>query len=76
MTDRKLLERAKQLGIDVKDTEQLLQRLEGARNQLSSAYNELRMQTTVIRERVAWLIQELDKLQDQIRRLPQPGESA
>lgn len=75
MTERAILERAAKLRLDVKNTEVLLERLEGARDHLSSAHDELRMQTTVIRERVAWLIAELDRLQADVR-LGMPGSAA
>lgn len=68
MTEQKLIDKAKRLGVDVRDTEQLVQRLEGARNQLSSALDELRMLTTVTRERIVWLIGKMDELEAELRK--------
>lgn len=66
MTDRKLMDRAREMGLQVEDTQKLLEAIEGARQQLSVASDEMRMTTTVIRERLAWLIGEMDKLRAQI----------
>jgi hypothetical protein len=76
MTDASLLERAKKLGIDIKDTDIWLDRLEKARGQMSNSSDEFRMQVTVIRERLAWLMREFDKLQDRIATSSPPGGSA
>lgn len=67
MTQREQLDKAARLGVDIKNTELLLDRLEGARGQLSNAHDELRMQTTVMKERVAWLIRELDSLRAEVK---------
>jgi chromosome segregation ATPase len=67
MTDQGLLERAKKLGIDIRDTKILVDSIEGARSQLSTALDEMRMTSTVLRERINWLIRELDALQKEIK---------
>jgi DNA-binding transcriptional regulator GbsR (MarR family) len=79
MTEIGLLERARKLGIDIKDTDSMLQAmerqadsLEAARNQISHILDELRMQTTLSKERVKWLTRELDSLQVQIRKSSPP----
>jgi len=83
MTEQGLLERAKRLGIDIKDTKSMLEALEtsarsleAARHQISHIVDEMRMQTTLSKERVKWLTRELDKLQAQIATSNLPGNSA
>lgn len=44
------------------DAQSSLEAVEGARRQLSVANDELRGQSRVIKDRVSWLILELDKL--------------
>jgi chromosome segregation ATPase len=73
MTDTGLLERARKLGIEISDTTSMLDSLEkssdsleAARHQISSICDELRMQSSLSRERLKWLTQELDKLQAQV----------
>jgi chromosome segregation ATPase len=80
MTDTRLLERARRLGIDIADTNSMIDALErnansleAARHQISNIVDEVRMQTTLSRERVKWLTQELDKLQDLMRRSSPPS---
>jgi uncharacterized membrane protein len=46
-----------------------LDAIEGARRQLSVATDELRGQTTATKERVTWLIRELDRLAAQVKAL-------
>ncbi len=82
MTETGILERAKRLGIDIKDTSSMLaaleksaESLEAARHQISHIVDEMRAQTTLSKERVRWLTNELDKLSTQIGKSP-PGESA
>lgn len=83
MTDTALLARAKKLGIDIKDTGSMLaaleasaRSLEAARHQISHIVDEMRMQTSLSRERMRWLTAELDKLQAQIVKSSPPGGSA
>ena len=66
MTEQGLIERAKKLGIDIKDTKSMVESLEGARHQLSTALDEVRMTGTVLRERLNWLIREMDALQKEL----------
>ena len=54
------------------ETKASLEAIEGARQQLSAAQDELRGQTTTIKERVAWLIRELDRLAEQFKALKDP----
>lgn len=70
MTDTGLIDRAKKLGIDITDTKSMVdalernaESLEAARHQISHIVDEVRMQTTLSRERLRWLTRELDKLQ-------------
>lgn len=86
MTETGLLARAKKLGIDIHDTNSMLaalersadsldlahDSLEAARKQISHIVDEVRMQTTLSKERVKWLTNELDKLQDQIAKSSPP----
>lgn len=83
MTETGLLERAKRLGIDIKDTDSVLtalertaDSLEAARVQISRVVDEVRMHNTLSKERVKWLTQELDKLRAQIDQSSSPGEPA
>jgi dynactin complex subunit len=80
MTDTGLLERARRLGIDIADTNSMIDALErnansleAARHQISNIVDEVRMQNTLSRERVKWLTQELDKLEGLMRRSLPPG---
>ena len=64
------LKTAKKLGIDITDTKSMVdalernaESLEAARHQISHIVDEVRMQTTLSRERLRWLTRELDKLQ-------------
>lgn len=73
MTETGLIERAKKLGIDITDTKSMVEALErnadsleAARHQISTIVDEVRMQTTLSRERLRWLTRELDKLQLQM----------
>lgn len=79
-TEAKLLERARKLGLEISNTKAILDSLEkardsleAARGQLSTVIDEMRMQTTVSKERTAWCIRELDKLRDQISKSLPPG---
>jgi uncharacterized coiled-coil DUF342 family protein len=74
MSNDRGLEAVQKLRSAVDDTEGMLKGIEGARMQLSSTADELRGQVTTIRERVRWLIQELDKVRAQIGRSTQPGD--
>lgn len=75
-TNTEALDALRKLRQAVDDTEGMLTAIEGARMQLSSTGDELRGQVTTIRERVRWLIQELDKLRAQIGKAKtQPGDS-
>lgn len=49
-----------------------LEAIEGARQQLSVANDELRGQQTTIKDRVMWLIRELDRLAAQLKALQDP----
>jgi uncharacterized coiled-coil protein SlyX len=49
--------------------------LEAARSQISHIVDEMRMQTSLSRERLRWLTAELDKLQDLMRKSSPPGAS-
>jgi hypothetical protein len=66
MTEQGLLERARKLGIDIRDTKTMVDSIEGARLQLSSALDEIRMTGTVLRERLNWLIREMDALEKEL----------
>lgn len=66
----------------VTDVKAMLEAIEGARMNLSSAndaisssIDEFRGQITVIKDRVTWLIRELDKLHTVIGRTTWPGDS-
>jgi len=68
-----LLDKARNLGLEVSDTRTLIESLdkardslEAARRQLDIIIDEMRMQTTVSKERTSWCIRELDKLRAQI----------
>jgi hypothetical protein len=58
----------------IAETEKLLQAIEGARMQFSSAADELRYITTATRERLRWLIAELDKLRVDLKKVTMPGD--
>ena len=49
------------------DAKGILDRIENARRQTSSTDDELRSIVTTTRERVAWLIEGLDKLEQQLK---------
>lgn len=73
MTEQGLIERAKRLGIDIKDTASILDAmerqaasLEAARSQISGVVDEVRMHNTLSRARLRWLTEELDKVQAQL----------
>lgn len=51
------------------ETKTSLEAIEGARQQLSAAQDEIRGQTTTIKDRVTWLIRELDRLAEQFKQL-------
>lgn len=76
MKRHELLADADRLEGAIKDTQGIYENLEGARKQLSRVEDELRGQTTIIKERVTWLIKELDNLRDLILKITQPGDSA
>lgn len=70
------MEQARRIAEGTEDTkgivvnvESALDQLENAREHITMAVDELRGQTTVIKERVYWLIAELDKLRRQIEEL-------
>jgi hypothetical protein len=82
MTEQALLEKARKLGLEVANTKALLESLdkareslEAARGQISAIIDEMRMQTTVSKERTAWCIRELDKLRNQISQSLPPGSA-
>lgn len=62
MNRKDLQARAERVRIHLADTERTLNAIEGARMQLSSAQDEIRGQTTVVKERIAWAIKELDAI--------------
>jgi chromosome segregation ATPase len=73
MTQKELREKAKRLGVEIAKSDTILQALEkargsleGARAQISMVVDEMRMQTTISKERIAWCIAELDKLRADI----------
>ncbi len=81
MTETGLVERAKKLGIDISDTKSMLDALEraansleAARHQISNIVDEMRMHTSLSRERVRWLTNELDTLNHRIGRSTLPGD--
>jgi hypothetical protein len=69
------LEACKKLRLAIDDTEGLLKAVEGARMQISSTADELRGQTSILKERVAWLIRELDTLRKHLGRSTRPGDA-
>lgn len=69
------LEAVQKLKVAVNDTEAMLAAIEASRVHMSSAADELRAQQTVIKERVNWVIRELDRVRIQIGRTTQPGDS-
>jgi hypothetical protein len=54
------VEAAEKLRIDVNDVEAMLTGIDGSRMTLETVLYEIRNQLTVIRERVNWVIRELD----------------
>ncbi len=58
-----------QMRAAVFDANAILDRIENARRQTSSTDDELRAIVNVTRERVAWLIDGLDKLENQLGEL-------
>ena len=82
MTEMGLIERAKKLGIDISDTKSMLDALEraansleAARHQISTIVDEMRMHTSLSRERVRWLTRELDGLNARIGKSTRPGNA-
>lgn len=76
MSEReRAIEACQTLKLAIEDTVGMLTAIEGARLQFSSTADELRGQVTIIKERVNWLIRELDGLRKQIVRSTQPGDS-
>ena len=54
------------------DAQRSMDAIDGARMQLSRAEDELRGQSTSVKDRVAWLIRELDVLAEKFKSLQQP----
>lgn len=67
MNKRDLLADAKRLQVAIEDTQGILDRIEAARGQLSVLGDELRGQTSIIKERVQWIIREMDELKRLVR---------
>jgi hypothetical protein len=75
VSDRdKALEACHKLKLAIGDTEGMLTAVEGARRQISTTGDELRGQVAIIKERVNWLIRELDLLRKQIGKSTRPGD--
>ncbi len=68
------LDACEKLKLAINDTQGLLTAMEGARQQISATGDELRGQATIIKERVNWLIRELDQLRKQIGKTTRPGD--
>ena len=76
MTEReRALEACEKLKLAIDDTEAMLIAIEGARRQVSSTGDELRGQITILKERVNWLIRELDSIRKQFGKATRPGDS-
>lgn len=60
------LEAAEKLRLDINDVEAMLKRIDGTRMAMSAAADEARGQVTIVRERVNWVIRELDTLRAQV----------
>lgn len=70
MNDRqRALDACEKLKLAIDDTEKMLEAIEGARRQISSTGDELRAQVTIIKERVNWLIREMDLIRAKIGRI-------
>ena len=69
------LNACKKLNVAIEDTEKMLDSIVGSRDHMAAAVEELRGQTTIIKERVNWLIRELDLLRKQFLRKTWPGDS-
>ena len=59
----------------INSTQGVLDSIEAARGQLSVLGDELRGQTTIIRERIAWLIREMDAIKIALAALAPKGNS-
>lgn len=68
------LEACNKLKIGIDDTVRMLEAIEGARCQVSSTGDELRGQITIIKERVNWLIRELDALRKEYGKQTRPPQ--
>lgn len=66
MNRHDLLADTARLEKEIKDTQGISDRIEGARVALQFLGDEMRGQTVVIKERVNWLIRELDALKAMI----------
>jgi hypothetical protein len=76
MSEReRALDACEKLRLAIDDTQGMLTAIEGARQQMSMTGDELRGQATIIKERVNWLIRELDALRKQIGKVTRPGDS-
>lgn len=62
----KLRQQIAELPTAPEGTERILTAIEGARMQISSTGDELRGQTSIVKERVAWLIARVDALIDRL----------
>ena len=69
------LEAMQKLRLAIDDTEAMMTAIGGAREHMDVAVQELRGQSTIIKERVNWLIRELDTLRKQIGTLTRPGDT-
>jgi hypothetical protein len=66
---RDLLADHERLVKEIDSTQGILDSIEAARGQLSVLGDELRGQTTIVRERVAWLIRQMDVLKFKLEAL-------
>lgn len=70
------LDACRKLRLSIDDAVTMLNAIEGARTQMASTSDELRGQTTIIKERVNWLIRELDTLEASYRNAAtKPGDA-
>lgn len=64
-----LLADAKRLQVAIEDTQGILDRIEAARGQLSVLGDELRGQNSIIKERLQWIIREMDELKRLVKQV-------